>query len=386
MQKPVLTILKKIGEHPVVSSYLTYLSDKTEENFALFLREVYLFGAQDDLTSFVERLVLEDENAFSVSASANETLSPFLRNGMMRDLTLLHDALFSEPQSHYFGREESHRPFTGDWGNDETIDALSALYLKGGYGKFLFYRAFRYEKQLVPVCSPSKITAYDLKGYAYEKKTIEDNLISFLDGFPFSNMLLYGDRGTGKSSTIHAMLNKYAERGLRLVELPKEDLNTLSHLKRTLVNIPLKFIIFIDDLSLEENDPSISTLKAALEGSVSETAENTMIVATSNRRHIVRESFAERENSVHAGDQMQEQLSLSDRFGISVYFSTTGKVEYLDIVNKLADDMGLEYDRAKLDALAERWALLKGGRSPRRAKQFVNLAYSYVSQGKEITL
>ena len=147
---------------------------------------------------------------------------------------------------------------------------------------------------------------------------------------------------------------------------------------------PLKFMIFIDDLSLGEYDDKISTLKAGLEGSVCGSSDNIMIVATSNRRHIVKESFSDRENSVHPGDSMAEQLSLSDRFGLTVMFSPTDRQNYLSITEQLADDRGLTTDRETLMALAERWAILKGGRSPRRAKQFIDFAYACEQRGMQI--
>jgi hypothetical protein len=197
-------------------------------------------------------------------------------------------------------------------------------------------------------------------------------------------MLLYGDRGTGKSSTIHAMLNKYFNDGLRIIELNKENMLDIPQIRSIIANNPLKFIIFIDDLSLGEYDEKVSSLKASLEGSISGGSDNAMIVATSNRRHIVKESFNDRENSIHPTDSMAEQLSLSDRFGLTVNFSTTDKAEYLDIVKKLADDRQLKIDSEKLFSLAERWALVKGGRSPRRAKQFIDLAYSCEKRNIEI--
>ena len=179
------------------------------------------------------------------------------------------------------------------------------------------------------------------------------------------------------------MLNKYWKDGLRIIELNKDNMLDLPKIRQKVTDNPLKFIIFIDDLSLNESDDKISGLKAALEGSVSGNTENTMIVATSNRRHIVKENFSDRENSVHVNDSLQEQLSLSDRFGITVLFSSTDKAHYVDIVKELLTDEGIEPDE-KMLALAERWALVKGGRSPRRARQFVDLAVSCIKLGKEI--
>ncbi|MBR7099740.1 MAG: DUF815 domain-containing protein, partial [Clostridia bacterium] len=163
-----------------------------------------------------------------------------------------------------------------------------------------------------------------------------------------------------------------------------ENMLQISRLKESLKNVPLKFMIYIDDLSLSAGDERISSLKAALEGCSEGHTENAMIVATSNRRHLIDEKFSQRQDSVHAGDSMQEELSLSDRFGISVLFTSTNKAQYLSIVDQLARDMHLTMPEPELHLLAERWAIVKGGRSPRRAKQFVNLAYSLTSKGMPV--
>ena len=180
------------------------------------------------------------------------------------------------------------------------------------------------------------------------------------------------------------MLNKYAEKGLRAVEIPKEQICSINAAKEVLSSLPFKYILFIDDLSLEERDEKVTALKAGLEGSIHERSSNVVVAATSNRRHIVKENFSDRDNSVHARDTMEEQLSLSDRFGLTVCFSSTGKAEYLSIVRQLAADRKLSVSDEELCTLAERWAILKGGRSPRRAKQFVDFAYSCLAKGMPI--
>ena len=160
------------------------------------------------------------------------------------------------------------------------------------------------------------------------------------------------------------------------MELSKEQLLSLPLLKEKLGAVPLKFIIYIDDLSLTEGDERFTSLKAALEGSFGVKGKNTIVCATSNRRHIVKESFSDRRDSIHENECMQEQLSLSDRFGLTVLFSSTNKAQYLSIVNQLADDCGLKTPREELFRLAEQWAISKGGRSPRRARQFIDSAYA----------
>ena len=229
--------------------------------------------------------------------------------------------------------------------------------------------------------SPSALSLGDLKGYEHEKAQVYDNLENFVRGLPYSDMLLYGDRGTGKSSTVHAMVKNFFPQKLRLVEIAKENVGHLPKLKSYLSSIPLRFLVFIDDFSLSEHDDRISSLKTALQGSAEGHADNVMIVATSNRRHIVEESVSARENSMHREENEQELLSLSDRFGITVLFSATNKETYLKIVRALASEDGVLLSGDALDAVAERWALVRGGRSPRRARQLVD--YLIARQKKE---
>lgn len=379
-----LTVLRSILQDRVFGAFIAAKENADEERTAEFINEVLAAGAENNFTAYVCDRILMDENIFSVCCAAGKTPSDYLKNAYLRDIKVIlsYIADYTNDNPALFGTGCAVKPF--DREGQQLYIQLKKFYKKYGCGQFIKYRAFGFENgELVPVKNPPEITLDDLKGYKNEKNTIDRNIVNFLRGLPYGNMLLYGDRGTGKSSTIHAMLNKYWKNGLRIVELNKENMLDLPKVRQAIMENPLKFIIFIDDLSLNENDDKISGLKAALEGSVSGKTANTMIVATSNRRHIVKENFSDRENSVHFNDSMQEQLSLSDRFGITVMFSSTDKAQYLEIVRSLAADLGLEAD-AELEALAERWALVKGGRSPRRAKQFVELALSCKKCGIEI--
>lgn len=184
-------------------------------------------------------------------------------------------------------------------------------------------------------------------------------------------MLLTGDAGTGKSSTVKAAGNALKGAGLRIIEVRRDQLGHIPALLDELSGNPLKFILFIDDLSFRKDDDSYSALKAVLEGSVSARSRNVILCATSNRRHIVKEKFSDREgDDVHRSDAMQETVSLSDRFGLHVTFQRPGKDDYLTIVHALAQRQGV--DGPEVDAAAERFALLRGGRSPRLARQFVD--------------
>ena len=379
-----LTVLRSILQDRVFGAFIAAKENADEERTAEFINEVLAAGAENNFTAYVCDRILMDENIFSVCCAAGKTPSDYLKNAYLRDIKVIlsYIADYTNDNPALFGTGCAVQPF--DREGQQLYIQLKKFYKKYGCGQFIKYRAFGFENgELVPVKNPPEITLDDLKGYKNEKNTIDRNIVNFLRGLPYGNMLLYGDRGTGKSSTIHAMLNKYWKNGLRIVELNKENMLDLPKVRQAIMENPLKFIIFIDDLSLNENDDKISGLKAALEGSVSGKTANTMIVATSNRRHIVKENFSDRENSVHFNDSMQEQLSLSDRFGITVMFSSADKAQYLEIVRNLAADLGLEAD-AELEALAERWALVKGGRSPRRAKQIVELALSCKKRGIEI--
>ena len=392
-----LILLKKIHEDPAVAAYVSAITEDNPCRYAQAYAALLEKDRQRGLSDYIARLILFDDNLFSRRAFSGN-LTDDLLAAYRHDLTILAkvcDSTERLPQKIagriaeglpriYRGKSEAI--FGDDWTSSETLTALSEFYKKNGYGKFIGNKAFVYEHgTLQPVKNTPAISLSDLKDYENEKRVIGENIINFIEGLPFSNMLLYGDKGTGKSSTVHAFLNKYADQGLRAVEIAKNQIKEINPLKELLAPLPFHFLIFIDDLSLEEHDENVTYLKASLEGSVNERSANIMIVATSNRRHILKENFSDRENSVHASDTMEEQLSLSDRFGLTVLFSSTDKFSYLSIVRQLAQDKKLDIPEETLFALAERWALYKGGRSPRRAKQFIDFAYSCRMRNTEIT-
>ena len=374
-----LTVLSGLEKNQLFSKF-AYASEGGDESELYY--EIFNRRAENNLTAKLCELILLDENAFSITCARGEEPSHFLFNAFTEDLQTIFSAVKNLSDQNYFCAGSPSYPFDAQFDASVSAENLKKFYKTHGYGQFIVYKAFGYANgQLLPIANTPAITLADLKDYEYEKKVIGDNIVNFIHGLPYSNMLLCGDRGTGKSSTVHAMLNKYFEEGLRIIELNKETLLSVPEIRRTVAHNPLKFIVFIDDLSLGESDDKISSLKAALEGSVSGGTGNVMIVATSNLRHIIKESFSERENAVHPSDSKAEQLSLSDRFGLTVMFSTTDKALYLSIINQLADDMKIKTDRQELGSLAERWALVKGGRSPRRARQFIDLVYSCEVRG-----
>ncbi len=377
-----LRILSAITEDEVVVSLADYRQNECAKTQNAFLRAVYKAGAECDLLGYISRVIIADDNPFSRACSTCKNPSEFLLDGLKNDLFLI-NKLISGLKCVGFSLGTLKAPLASL--DEDAVLALKKYYFKNGYGTYLENTAFRYtDGELVPILTPSAVTLADLKGFTREQAEVRDNFENFVLGLPYADMLLYGDRGTGKSSTVHAMVNEFSAKKLRLVELNKEQLLSLPRLKTKLAEVPLKFIVFIDDFSLSESDERFSTLKASLQGTMEGCADNVMIVATSNRRHIVEENFDTRHNSVHAGDSEQELLSLADRFGITVLFSGVGKAEYLFIVNELAKDEKIVLERDRLEALAERWALQKGGRSPRRAKQFIGFVSACEKKGKKV--
>jgi predicted AAA+ superfamily ATPase len=265
---------------------------------------------------------------------------------------------------------------TDNWGNlAETIAEHYALHGAGVFGR---YRAFRWENGgLRSVPRPDPIRLRGLIGYEKEREPMLRNTERLLAGLPSHHTLLYGLPGTGKSSTVKAILNEYADRGLRLVELAKEDLRELPRLLETLRGRGPRFILFIDDLSFEEHEVEYKSLKALLEGSVEEPPENVRLYATSNRRNLIREHFSDREeggtnDDVHARDTMQEKLSLAARFGLRITFPSPDQKRYLEIVSGLVRDRGIEIPDEELEGRALLWDRWHAGRSGRTARQFVD--------------
>ena len=250
---------------------------------------------------------------------------------------------------------------------DYTTEYFLDFVRKNGSGIFAKYRAFSYNGKLKPIENPDPITLADLKNYEVQRRQVIENTLCFLNDKPAQNVLLYGDRGAGKSSTVKAVFNEYKQ--LRMVEIAKEDIRLMPELFETLGRTGLKFIVMIDDLSFSEVDDRFAALKAALDGSLSAKPANILIYATTNRRKIVRETVAERE--ISAADAIDESMSLSDRFGLFITFSRPDKLLYLDIVHKLCADRGITADKARIEEAAERFATRHSGRSPRTARQFV---------------
>jgi predicted AAA+ superfamily ATPase len=266
-----------------------------------------------------------------------------------------------------------------DWPG--LVAELAATYAASGAGIFGRYCAFRWEHasergQLVGVERPDPIRLVELIGYEREREPVVRNAERFVAGLPANNVLLYGERGTGKSSTVKALLNELRGRGLRLIEVAKEHLGDYPQLMQLLQGRRERFILYVDDLSFEEQETHYKALKAILEGGIEARPDNVILYATSNRRHLVRERFVDRtvldEDEVHVLDTMEEKLSLADRFGIRVTFTGPDQERYLHIVRALGERRGITLPQDELDRRALTWAQRQRGRSGRTARQFID--------------
>jgi predicted AAA+ superfamily ATPase len=253
-------------------------------------------------------------------------------------------------------------------GTDECIDT----------SLFENYLAFRWEKhraggRLAPVAHPHLFDLNDLVGVDDAKEELVRNTAQFTAGYPANNVLLWGERGTGKSSCIKGLLKPFAPKGLRLVEVQKGDLLQITNILRLLRDLPWRFILFCDDLAFDEGEVSYRELKAILEGGIEARPENVLLYATSNRRHLMPEPMTDNlGREIHPEEAISEKLSLADRFGLTLSFYSFSQDTYLSIVEHYADRMELKIGRDKLRTEALRWALFKGQRSGRSARQFMD--------------
>jgi uncharacterized protein len=262
-----------------------------------------------------------------------------------------------------------------DWG--DYMAQLAAQYRRSGVGDFARFRAFRLVgDRLVGIVNPDPIKPDDLIGYSWQQEALIKNTQALLKGYPALHVLLYGSRGSGKSSLVKSLLNRWDH--LRLVEVSKADMVQLPGLVERLRDVPQKFIVFVDDLSFEEDDDDYKSLKVVLEGTVTARAQNVVVYATSNRRHLIREFYDDRPrpkdaDEIHHWDTVQEKLSFSDRFGLTLTFEPADQGTYLEIVRHLVERSGIEIYPAELQFEALQWATRHNGRSGRTARQFVDV-------------
>lgn len=378
-----LAIFRALLRDPVVSALLDYLNSREKatseavSKYAAFVSSLY--GTEKrTLAGYIQHIVNNDENAYIRMIGRGAQPWPEMETQVEQELQILQAVADLTPEALRQGLNwDGYLPVfaTKQLNLVDSYHERCANIHRFGYGIYAKHIMFFIgeNNRIVPVINPDQTRLSSLIDYKREQQIILDNTVALLEGKPAANILLTGDAGTGKSSTVKAVVNELHDRGLRILEVRKEQLHAIPAILDELNTNPLKFILFIDDLSFQKDDDNFSALKAILEGSVSAKSRNVVIYATSNRRHLVKESFSGRDgDDVHRNDTMQEVISLSERFGIQVTFQKPNKETYLGIVRHLAQEKGVTMDAGELDMLAERYALGRGGRSARAATQFID--------------
>ena len=380
--KRILDVATKYGfDTNLWQNYLTFVLLTNENSFSLTAERV---GAGD---GSVNHFAKADFKVF-------QTLFHFDFGPIERDLgidcftTLTHyTALGKQEKNYYRSVSEKVQALSARIAaardENEIFDLVTGFYKAYGVGMFGLNRAFRIQNrgsgvEFLPINNTDKVLLKDLIGYELQKQQLVENTEAFLNGIPANNALLYGDAGTGKSSSIKALINEYYDSGLRMIEIYKHQFRDLSAVIAAVKNRNYRFIIYIDDLSFEENEVEYKFLKAVIEGGVETRPDNILIYATSNRRHLIKETWSDRsdmehQNDVHRSDTMEEKLSLAARFGCSINYSAPNRQLYHDIVNGLAErQLNLNMSEDELLLLANRWEIRHGGISGRTAQQFIN--------------
>lgn len=361
------------------------------------IQKAELLGLDGNIIkNYILYLLARDENVFSIMAEKNgSVIGSSLYKAVLQDITLLNDFLTNDFSAllqtemladykptnkiasqalsslrKYFDPDSSYTPA-------EIVKQLAQHYSQYGYGKMIDYAAFRWnlEDGLTGIAGNDPITLDDIIGYEKQKTVLIQNTEAFLQNKPCNNVLLTGARGTGKSSSVKALANRYYENGLRLVEIPKYELRNLHKAINSLRSFGKKFILFLDDLSFEEFEADYKCLKSVLEGGVEAKPDNILIYATSNRRHLIRENWndrSEQDDDMHRFDTVNEKISLSDRFGITLTYFTPSQEEYFKIVEGIALKSNINLDAAMLKTEALKWEMSHSGRSGRAARQLVS--------------
>lgn len=373
-------IFDKIGRDACIQSIL-------DKNQAVTMRKIIAFaemyGVTDNsIREYIVTLLANDENILSYVAGKGGEVGKDLYKIALFDIDQIYDKLF--PATIKYSPSKGDRGFykkytesvirmTNARSSRELLDGLIEHYKTLGTGILACYAAFKFDGELEGISDVEPVSFDTLVGLDYQKRILRENTEAFISGKTANNVLLFGDRGTGKSTSVKALLNMYADNGLRLVEVPKRCISQIPRLTKLLSRSPGRYIIFLDDLSFDSCDDDAKILKVAMEGQLQSTPPNVIIYATSNRRHLIKETVADRQGAeMHLNDQMQETLSLSERFGISLVFSAPNQKEYLNIVSTLLKKHGYDMN-ADIEKAAVVWQMNYGGsRSGRCAKQFVN--------------
>ncbi len=377
-----LTVFRPILEDPAIKKlkdllWLCGYGEDVNEIISLYSDFVaHLYQKNPDLSEYLWEILTETDNLYVENYNKKGQVPPPIQEALQEELTLLNKVAQLTPEE--IKSAIGYHEYLPTWQTrtkdivEEYRRYLAQLPQKdcGIFEKAVF---FTYNgKEPLPVNQPEIPKLSHFFGYQEQRQLIGKTLESFLKGNKPMDLLLYGDAGTGKSSTVKALVKHHSQQGLRLVEIKKDHLESLPALLEFLAPIPLNFILFIDDLSFASADDRFASLKATLEGSVVTQRKNALICATSNRRHLVQESLKDRQDeSVHLNDMLQETTGLSGRFALRIAFRQPSKEEFLGIVDHLAQVWGITLDREALHQQAEAYALERNGRSPRVAQQFI---------------
>ena len=386
--KRLLTVATDFGfDKNLWHNYLAYFLITNENPFSITCEKI---GANDgSVNHFARNDFSAIKNLFEYDFSEIEKslgIDCFTQISNYRAIEkkeLMYNKNVSEKVQALSSRMEQARDVEG------FFTAVTEFYRDYGVGMFGLNKAFRIQDRtdsklvFLPINNMDKVMLSDLVGYEIQKKKLVDNTRAFVEGKKANNVLLFGDSGTGKSTSIKAIVNEFYDQGLRMIEIYKHQFKDLSNVIAAVKNRNYKFIIYMDDLSFEEFEIEYKFLKAVIEGGVETKPDNILIYATSNRRHLIRETWSDRndvqqDEGMHRSDTMQEKLSLVNRFGVTINYSKPSQKEYFDIVIHLAAKSGIKMSEDELKAEANKWELSHGCISGRTAQQFI-----YYLQGKE---
>lgn len=343
-------------------------------------------GISGDLFQiYAAYIIITDENLFSLYCENGCVPDGTLTELAKKDIAKVLTRFCGNGESIYFNAPQTVKTTMGiliekiikSMNGGNAFECITDIYNQYGVGVLGMNKAFYLNENgnITPVLNFENVTFGDLWGYERQKEMLRKNTEKFINGAPSNNVLLYGDSGTGKSTCIKALLNEYYKYGLRIVEVAKNQFKYLKELTAILRKRNYRFIIYMDDLSFEDFETEYKYLKSVMEGGMEEKADNILIYATSNRRHLVKESWKDRDDTdseLHRSDTMQEKLSLAERFGLAINFTKPMQNEYYDIVRHLAKLENIEIDDEELTGGARRWELTHGGMSGRCARQYIN--------------
>ena len=370
-----LAVFRGILKNETMEKLLKFLANPSADSYGDFVGSLYHHG--DSLTDFLIDVIIEDENPYLKRLDEFREVPENIDRAARNELAFLQKLSRLTSETAWAAAGSGAPPARWSVSERDLLaiyrERIAALHTRG-FGMFAKYHVFVFKDGgLVPLKNPDPQRLSQLSGYEMEREKVISNVMALLNDKPAPNVLLYGDAGTGKSSTVKAIANEYKDKGLRLIELKKSQLGDMPDLIEKIAGSPLKFIIFIDDVSFSPDDDNFSSLKAVLEGSAAAKTPNMTIYCTSNRRHLVKERFSDRSgDDVHASDTREELVSLSERFGLKVAFLKPGKEVYLQIVESIAEQYGIECTPDLLTR-AEAYALRRSGRSGRAAKHFIEL-------------